>query len=335
MSEHEHNDLDLVVRARLGLLSPGDEETLRRAFQRSPELETAYRVGVEFDRLGVVQRGDDALIARAAGHSLSRVADMSARSHAATAGTAIGRKKRWTALVALGLGMTCASGVAAAFATGALPWPFQSSSSPAEDANQKPPEAAQGPVPRSLRAQAESMPKEVPSEESEQSVTESSEQPRAAAPNPVVRKPAAPSAAELFRDANSARRGGDLARARRLYAQLIAVHPSSDEAGLARVSLGRLLLAAGDARGAERELRSYLSTGGGQLSEEALVGQAQSLGRLGRLSEERAAWQRLLSAYPESVYAAQAKQRLAQLDESAPKATPPVSSAEAKGERAP
>jgi TolA-binding protein len=126
-----------------------------------------------------------------------------------------------------------------------------------------------------------------------------------------------PDAAELFRDANAARRAGDLGRARRLYAALIEQHASSDEAGLARVSLGKLLLASGDARAAEREFRRYLGAGGGQLEEEALVGQAQSLGRLQRSDEERHAWQRLLAAHPSSVYAAQAQQRIAALEATA------------------
>jgi TolA-binding protein len=161
------------------------------------------------------------------------------------------------------------------------------------------------------------MPKRVRSQPSHTQPASTQEQAAPAVLVPVeeklARKPnasAAEHAAELFHEANAARRDGDLRRARRLYGQLTAVHPGSDEAGLARVSLGSLLLAAGDARGAEREFRAYLAAGGGQLREEALVGQAQSLGKLGRAGEERAAWRRLLDANPGSVYAAQARQRL-------------------------
>jgi TolA-binding protein len=198
-----------------------------------------------------------------------------------------------------------ASGIATALFTGVAPWPFERAAAPARESV-----PAAG-VPRAKRRRQEP------------ALAEAAPVAPVMAPAPlaprqdkIARKRStlpAERAAELFHEANNARRDGDSARARRLYGQLIAAHPSSDEAGPARVSLGRLLLAAGDARGAERELRRYLAAGGGQLSEEALVGQAQSLGLMGRAREERAAWRRLLAEHPSSVYAAQAEQRLVAL----------------------
>jgi TolA-binding protein len=145
---------------------------------------------------------------------------------------------------------------------------------------------------------------------------DSSAKPEAHAPPPVALRPGmAPpfTAADVFRQANLARHAGDLESARALYAELQARFPGSDEARLSLVSMGKLLLAAGRAEEAERQLSRYLSLGDGELTEEALVGRAQSLERLGRSESERQVWERLLRQYPSSVYGASAKRRLADL----------------------
>jgi predicted Zn-dependent protease len=101
-------------------------------------------------------------------------------------------------------------------------------------------------------------------------------------------------------------------RARRLYELLQAEFPASEEARLSHVSLGKLLLAAGRPAEADRELAAYLAQPG-QLTEEALVGRAQSQERLGRRDDERALWSTLLRDFPASVYAAEARRRIATL----------------------
>jgi hypothetical protein len=73
-----------------------------------------------------------------------------------------------------------------------------------------------------------------------------------------------------------------------------------------------VLLLMGRSGEAEQQFALYSSTGG-TLSEEALVGQAQSLERLARASDELKVWQRLLHDFPRSVYAAEATQRVAAL----------------------
>jgi len=132
--------------------------------------------------------------------------------------------------------------------------------------------------------------------------------PKQSAPAAVER-----TAASLFREASAARRAGDLGRARSLYTELQSSFATSSEARVSRVSLGKLLLGAGHAEEAERQFRSYLALGGGDLGEEALVGRADALSRLARRDDERHVWQELLARYPSSVYAPRARQRLGAL----------------------
>jgi len=125
------------------------------------------------------------------------------------------------------------------------------------------------------------------------------------------------SAAEAFSRANLARRDGKVKEAVRLYRTLQEHFAGSSEELVSRVALGRLLLdRLGDSRGALVQFNSYLaSPGSGALREEAMVGRALALGRLGRSSEERAAWVALLEAWPKSAHAKRAQARLAELEQ--------------------
>lgn len=119
--------------------------------------------------------------------------------------------------------------------------------------------------------------------------------------------------AELFRDANSARRSGDVDTAIDLYKSLVAHHAGTAEAHAARVSLGRLLLdRRGDAAGALAQFDAYLSSTSSDraLAEEARVGRALVFLRQGRTQEEQRAWQELLDKNPDSLHAARARERL-------------------------
>jgi hypothetical protein len=127
------------------------------------------------------------------------------------------------------------------------------------------------------------------------------------------------SSSELFSRANQARRDGKTTEAVRLYRALQERFSGTSEELVSRVTLGRLLLdRLGDSRGALVQFNSYLaSPGGGVLREEAMVGRALSLGRMGRAAEERVAWQALLDAFPKSTQRKRAQARLVELGGSA------------------
>jgi len=122
---------------------------------------------------------------------------------------------------------------------------------------------------------------------------------------------AAEGASALFDAANDARRRGDYGRALQLQRELQARFPATREAHVARATTGRLLLDRGDPAGALADFDAYLARGSGELGEEAMVGRATALERLGRSAEASRAWQALLAAYPETPYGAHAKARLA------------------------
>ncbi len=166
--------------------------------------------------------------------------------------------------------------------------------------------AAQAPEPTPAAAVVAPTPAPEPEPEPASSV----EPPGKPAPSAA---PAAPSAAELFARANAARRAKRDAEAVRLYRELQQRYPESREAQASRVTLGQLLLDRTDAKEALGEFDGYLSKSGGPVSEEALVGRARALDKLGKRAEARAAWQELLKRYPGSVHATEARTRLGAL----------------------
>jgi len=119
----------------------------------------------------------------------------------------------------------------------------------------------------------------------------------------------------LFASANEARRRGDSVQAVKLYRQLQQQFPGTREETTSRVLLGRLLLDRGEDPAQSLALFArYLSESpNGTLAEEARLGRAQALTRLGRTQEERLAWQELLSSHPKSIHAERARKRLDEL----------------------
>jgi TolA-binding protein len=320
---------DLSALSRRGLLTGAEEREFEHELRANPDLQAAHEVGLDLDRATAVRAGDEALIARVADAALSRVAvsglareGVSKRGPVSGFGASSRRRRPMSALLAAALLLV--TGVATAVWSGAVPsrWfgraqekTIPVASSP-RAAAQKDVRHGGPPVPSvaTLAAPVAEPVPDVPPEPSAEDV--------ALAPRATARSSAEASVATLFRAGNAARRDGDFTRAKRTYSELIARYPSSDEARLARVSLGKLLLAKGNPSDAEHEFDQYLKGGHGQLTEEALVSRAQSLQKLERAGAERRTWQALLAEYPDSVYAAEARRRLDALRHPAPSSAP-------------
>lgn len=134
-------------------------------------------------------------------------------------------------------------------------------------------------------------------------------------PAPPKASAAPATAASLFSRANAARRAGKRKLALALYQQLQSKFPESREAKLSKATIGRMMLDEDPERALE-SYDGYLEGGDGAVSEEALVGRATALQRMGKAQEERQAWLELLSRYPDSIHAGRAKARLAELSSS-------------------
>jgi TolA-binding protein len=138
-----------------------------------------------------------------------------------------------------------------------------------------------------------------------------------AEPPPVVSASAGtestPTAGAMFGQANQLRERGAYDDAERAYTGLIDTYPGEPEALAAHAMLGRLLLDRGQPESALTHFDAYLRSGASTLAEEAQLGRALSLRKLGRAADEIQAWKTLLVAYPSSVHATRARQRLSEL----------------------
>ncbi|MCA9700607.1 MAG: tetratricopeptide repeat protein [Myxococcales bacterium] len=97
--------------------------------------------------------------------------------------------------------------------------------------------------------------------------------------------------------------GGRRQDALRLYRRLIDLHPDSEAGRTARVSLGRMLLAGGEHRGALAEFDAYLGARGKQpLAEEARYGRIRCLRALDRGDELAEAIADFQARHPASLH---------------------------------
>jgi TolA-binding protein len=128
----------------------------------------------------------------------------------------------------------------------------------------------------------------------------------------AIAAPADADAATLFARAERAQRRREIKEAAALYRELMAKHPGAREEIAARALFGQLLLdQLGQPRAALDLFDRYLrDEPAGVLVEEAEVGRAEALERLGETGAARATWQSFLRRYPSSVHAKLARKRL-------------------------
>lgn len=214
------------------------------------------------------------------------------------------RRPRRPILIAVGV-FAVASGAAALVGSGHLPWTEASVAEPSA----RPPIVMQG-TPRAAparRAKVAPAPEPTAEEAKEPVVEHEATKPSAGQPQSASSDA---TAAELFASANEARRNANVAQATRLYHQLQRRFPTSAEAQLSLVTLGRLQLDSGNASAALSTFTRYLARGGRPLEVEALYGRALALGRLGMSAQEQQAWRALINKHPGSGYANKARERL-------------------------
>jgi tetratricopeptide (TPR) repeat protein len=120
------------------------------------------------------------------------------------------------------------------------------------------------------------------------------------------------SAASLFEQASALRDRNRVDEAIAVFRKLQQLFPSTREARISFAVAGRMLLDRGRPAQALAQFDQHLARGG-EAPEVALAGRATALGQMRRFSVEREAWQKLLDSYPGTVYASQAKERLAQM----------------------
>jgi tetratricopeptide (TPR) repeat protein len=123
---------------------------------------------------------------------------------------------------------------------------------------------------------------------------------------------ALPSAASLFEQASALRGQNNLDEAIAVFRRLQHLYPRARESRMSFALVGRMLLDRGRPAQALSQFDQHLAQGG-EASEEALAGRATALGQMGRFSSESETWRKLLDAYPGSVYAGQARDRLSRL----------------------
>jgi tetratricopeptide (TPR) repeat protein len=294
--------LDLALRDRASPLGAEEALALERALATSAALRIAHEVGHDLDYACRVRARDQALIDRALDRALAPSAEPGARR-----ATRVASILAATLVVASAAAATHVVVVQRLAPATAMPTGMPSG----RPAAKKPLGVARPAAAPSLERGAAPSPSgvAVPS------------WPLVAPPPPPVRAGAAPvtssepAAASLFREAGAARRAGDVAKARALYLELASRFPTSNEAIVSHVSLGNLLLNAGEAGAAEKAFGRYLRSGQHSLREEALAGLADALLTMGRIEEERRAREELLRLDPGGVYASRARRRIAEIDE--------------------
>ncbi|HEY5958596.1 MAG TPA: hypothetical protein VIV60_18675 [Polyangiaceae bacterium] len=292
---------DLVCKACRQPLTELEARRLDELVATNLEARLMYLMLPEFERAGRLQRGDDALAIRIAERALARTTKGSVRRIP---------RVSWLLAAAILMGVTAAAGA----------WwtvrplyreAFGERTSPTPRA-----EVLKKGKPKRLGNPQPNLDKNVPEGMVEAAPTNVEVTPTNAEMNepPVIarerRNPAniAPSAADLFSRANLMRRDGRNTEALQLYRSILDVHPSSREAPLARLALAKSLSASKP----DQALSHYqeLARSCKSLRAEALWGISETAAATGQRTLRQQALSDLLREFPESSYAAVARQGL-------------------------
>jgi len=280
---------DLLARSRRNALTDAEREVLQVHLAACPDCRMFATLGEDFDRVFTTRPCDERLVARVAHRATQATLSNLPRRF----GPSNGQLLSLVAAVAVGLGG--GAWLASSFVVDSPPVVDPSPSAAGGGAAA----LARLAIPTSSSAVApvlEPLSAASPLGGAEHAARRSRAEP--------------PSASALFARANEMRREGSGVESIALYRQLQRLYPRSPEAKVSHLSLANLLGA--DTRRAEQalpEFDAYLASGGA-LEEEALYGRAQVLQKLARRDAERSAWRRLLTRFPDSVYAAKAQHRL-------------------------
>jgi TolA-binding protein len=312
---------EMLDAARRGTLGPQGFADLHAHLDRCAGCRLALALGDDLRAEAAVTSADNALLGQMVGGALAEPgtfvpSPLPARaSDTGPFGRSAGRFAR-RAAIALALLFVGGSAGAAIWSAGGthllgklwpeiVPLPRKQQSAPASD----------GPAASRARAATPLVPPLPPSAPAPAPAPEETSgpaRPRVHAPTPVALE----TADDVFADANRARRAGDYDVALRRYAQLHRQFPGTRQEMTARVIVGDLSLTSGATRDALTSFDSYLAASPeGTLAEEARVGRALALQKLGRRGEERDAWKQLLRRHPDSVQVTRARDRLTELGE--------------------
>lgn len=304
---------ELALRARRDQLSSSERAALTAHLASCESCRLSHRLGRDFDDSDPPVSTDASRITR-----LAALAEQWANQGQAPPAPRVvatlqlppQRRRRPQRILALAALVLVVAGTAAAmrFAR-SEPEPLAPKTGALAPSN--PPEAAVRRQPPATSARAE-LPPETPPEEPAVKSPVRSTVSRAAPSSAPESVP--PSARELFERAHAARRSGKTREAIAAFLDLQRHHRGSPEAVQSQVALGNAWLQVGDARAALQQFDAYLAGGARRsLAPEALYGRGRCLATLGNRAEEARTWQRLLTHYAGSPYAAHARRRLEDL----------------------
>ena len=313
MSLVELHPEELLDRAQKGALTTAERRDLAAHLRRCPACVAERRwavdaaAAVEREEAGADRARTDRLVAAV----MNRRRGATAAAVAAMDGGRP-RSRRAAVVMALVAGGCLLSGAAAATL-----WPAARRLW-VDDAKVVPAVPAARPSPPARAEQVPAMAATPPAEPAPAPVAPAKMAARAARPAPATAPPE--TAATLFGELARARRAGRLVEARQAHDLLVDRFPGTREERAGRLLVAQLALRRDEPGVALDLFERYLGTDvEGALAEEARLGRALALERLGRAPDERRAWRELLERHPRSIHAARARARLESLGAAPPR----------------